>query len=902
MRLFSHLSLPRHLLLRLLFWGSALALCVGIYVGVDWAIERAIERPKTVALTQAEALTGAFEALRAEIMADGERIVNRFQELGYIDFERHLDLFHRSADGSPYPLAVYVIGGGKIHEAYLQQEGGLVSKAAGTELHRYQPLFYNTFANAITPPTLPLGILILRGTPFFVATIPLVFEGQLWPNAYIVLGRELGSLTVHLPEGSTVGFFEVFPSERLTAIGHAQTPATILRGTRENDFFGTYGWGSACFEAIFPLFDMTGLPVARYTLRLPAGMPVLAARLRLALPLIAAAGLVLFLLLNATLMHIGIFRPIRHLIGHLQGIHADSVSGISSFIPWARGEVFSRLVDEINRLLLSVSQVSARASQVERSQRMILRNIPDGLCVFDREGTLMQLRKQPEGVPPIPGLTEGHGLDTQAFDRAGCKLFRETCNTVLTRGEASVIRLSCRTPGEAPRYFEARFSKLGNETILVIFTDISRRVREAQRRTLAEVQLRQSRQRSQMNDFARFMAHDINNTIAVIQSVVEAINPESPDDVRASLHSLRNACNKGTLLARDLMDSAGNINLKCKSESPATLLMALKTFYANALPANVRLQIDPVPLGTGTVLVDPTNFWRILSNITRNASEALATHGGGTIHIRAKACSLAKLDSTRAVVWPKDDRTEQNKTPANRPGVLFELSDDGPGIPEAIQEHLFEPAVSTKGGLHRGLGMAIVRALVEAHGGVLAFRSIVGRGTAFRIWVPAGEEVPVPQLEEPTVPCSPQRAEALLKALTEEAATPKHFSCLVVDDDSAIRTASKTLLERFFEATVFVASTPTEALEALHHHPEIAVALVDAHLGQETSQALCAELRERAPALKLVITSGLSREHIDFLFKGLKPDGIQPKPWTLADLRTHLAALLTPPTSPASNL
>ena len=42
MRLFSHLSLPRHLLLRLLFWGSALSLCVGIYVGVDWAIQRAI--------------------------------------------------------------------------------------------------------------------------------------------------------------------------------------------------------------------------------------------------------------------------------------------------------------------------------------------------------------------------------------------------------------------------------------------------------------------------------------------------------------------------------------------------------------------------------------------------------------------------------------------------------------------------------------------------------------------------------------------------------------------------------------------------------------------------------------------------------------------------------------------
>lgn len=893
MRLLPHFFLPRHLLLRFLFWGSALALCVGVYLGADWAIERAMERPKETALSQAEALTEAFEALRAEMMADGKRIADRFLELGYIDFEQNLDEFHR-ADGSPYPLAVYVIGGGKIHEAYLQQPGGAVSKAAGTELHRYHSLFHNTFANALTPPPLPLGILILRGTPFFVATIPVVFPDTLWPSAYIVLGRELGSLTVHLPPNAFPGFFEVFPGERLTAVGRAQTPAPILRGTRAEDFFGTWGLGSDCFEAIFPLFDQTGIPVARYTIRLPAGMPVLAARLRLALPLIAFVGMALFLLLHYVLMSIGVFRPIRDLLAYLQSIHADSVSGVSSFIPWERGKVFSPLVDEINRLLLSVGQVGARAIQVERSQRMILRNIPDGLCVFDREGTLMQLRKQPEGVPPIPGLVEGHGLDEAAFDRTGRKLFRETCNTVLTRGEASVIRLSCRATGEAPRYFETRFSKLGNETLLVIFTDISRRIREAQRRTRAEVQLRQIRQRSQMNDFARFMAHDINNTIAVIQSVVEAVNPDSPEDVRASLRSLRNACNKGTLLARDLMDSAGNINLKCKSESPASLLLALETFYANALPTNVRLQIDPVPPGTGTVFVDPTNFWRILSNITRNASEALTAHGGGTIHIRAKACDLAKLDPSRAVVWPKDS--------ASRPGVLFELSDNGPGIPEAMQEHLFEPAVSTKGGLHRGFGMAIVRALVEAHGGMLAFRSIVGRGTAFRIWVPASEEAPAPSLEEPSVPCSPQRAEAILHAISQQqAAVPKGFTCLVVDDDSAIRTASKTLLERTFEATVLVASTPTEALEAVRHHPACAVALIDAHLGQETSQALCAELRKRAPGLKLVITSGLSREHIDFLFKGLNPEGILPKPWTLADLRTLLAALLAPSTSPAAN-
>ena len=67
---------------------------------------------------------------------------------------------------------------------------------------------------------------------------------------------------------------------------------------------------------------------------------------------------------------------------------------------------------------------------------------------------------------------------------------------------------------------------------------------------------------------------------------------------------------------------------------------------------------------------------------------------------------------------------------------MFELRDEGPGIPEAIRERLFEPFV-THGKAHgTGLGMPIVRGIVEAHRGTIRFETETGEGTTFFIELP----------------------------------------------------------------------------------------------------------------------------------------------------------------------
>ncbi|MCY0886573.1 MAG: HAMP domain-containing sensor histidine kinase, partial [Firmicutes bacterium] len=115
-----------------------------------------------------------------------------------------------------------------------------------------------------------------------------------------------------------------------------------------------------------------------------------------------------------------------------------------------------------------------------------------------------------------------------------------------------------------------------------------------------------------------------------------------------------------------------------------------------------------VVAGDATLWVDGDRFAQVLVNLFRNAVEAL---GGrpGTVRVWAEAAGT---------------------------GTAVVVSDDGPGIPPEIQDRLFSAFVSTKP--HgNGLGLLIVRHLVEAHGGRLSLSSAPGQGTTVRIELPA---------------------------------------------------------------------------------------------------------------------------------------------------------------------
>lgn len=113
------------------------------------------------------------------------------------------------------------------------------------------------------------------------------------------------------------------------------------------------------------------------------------------------------------------------------------------------------------------------------------------------------------------------------------------------------------------------------------------------------------------------------------------------------------------------------------------------------------------------LVMEDEHLQRVLANLVKNAGEAM--RAGGTVRITAR----------RALSF-------------TRPAVLIHISDDGPGIPAFALGQIFEPGFSSKprGEEPNGLGLAIVRELVEDAGGKVSVASRRGRGTTFELRIP----------------------------------------------------------------------------------------------------------------------------------------------------------------------
>jgi signal transduction histidine kinase len=85
-----------------------------------------------------------------------------------------------------------------------------------------------------------------------------------------------------------------------------------------------------------------------------------------------------------------------------------------------------------------------------------------------------------------------------------------------------------------------------------------------------------------------------------------------------------------------------------------------------------------------------------------------------------------------------DGGTITIRTRAERDGAIIEIADDGPGMSPEIEKRVFEPFFTTKGEAGTGLGLAMVYACVQRHGGAIALVTAPGKGTTFTLWFPAG--------------------------------------------------------------------------------------------------------------------------------------------------------------------
>jgi signal transduction histidine kinase len=160
---------------------------------------------------------------------------------------------------------------------------------------------------------------------------------------------------------------------------------------------------------------------------------------------------------------------------------------------------------------------------------------------------------------------------------------------------------------------------------------------------------------------------------------------------------------------------------------------AIKRWQAKAESKGVTLTLAaPVDLLPITE-ADPARLTQVLGNLLDNALRHTET--GGTITV---ACQVATL---AALALPP---TYRPVTALTGPGLVMTVSDTGCGIPAADLPHLFERFYRVDSSRNRrsggrGLGLAIVRQIITAHGGHLWVRSSEGQGSCFGFWLPINE-------------------------------------------------------------------------------------------------------------------------------------------------------------------
>jgi signal transduction histidine kinase len=214
---------------------------------------------------------------------------------------------------------------------------------------------------------------------------------------------------------------------------------------------------------------------------------------------------------------------------------------------------------------------------------------------------------------------------------------------------------------------------------------------------------------SLVGEMASSLMHDLRTPVSSIRLSADLIGTTSRDGkIPQWCDGIRLQCDRLVGMAAELMEfSKGESTLALGRTSTTAFLEQFKTLNEGCLiPAGIEIRFDAEPAG---IEIDSMRLQRVLQNLVTNAIQALRATPQPRIETRA---------------WVKDS--------------IFYLAvkDNGPGIPAAIQGRIFEPFVTHGKSEGIGLGMAIVRNIVIAHGGNITFETAPDQGTSFLISLP----------------------------------------------------------------------------------------------------------------------------------------------------------------------
>ena len=226
------------------------------------------------------------------------------------------------------------------------------------------------------------------------------------------------------------------------------------------------------------------------------------------------------------------------------------------------------------------------------------------------------------------------------------------------------------------------------------------------------------------SDLARRVVHEVNNPLSIIKNYLKVLGMKM--DEAGIEHDALRIINEEITRVGQLLSK---LTAFSKKEEPRKAMADINALLEDILALVKASLLDTADIHLHTALeknlpavaADPDKLKQVLINLIKNAAEAMAD-SGGTLDIR-----------TRHFPPPMGAK------PQHGGGyVEIRVRDDGPGIPEAIREKVFDPYVSTKSGRHSGLGLSVVYNTIQSLQGTIFCESTPGEGTVFVVELPVG--------------------------------------------------------------------------------------------------------------------------------------------------------------------
>jgi PAS domain S-box-containing protein len=348
------------------------------------------------------------------------------------------------------------------------------------------------------------------------------------------------------------------------------------------------------------------------------------------------------------------------------------------------------------------------------------------------------------------------------------------------------------------------------------------------------------------------LAHDFNNLLQGILSLVEVlrIHPASSERIAGVARALQERAQQGAALTRHLMLLSRRVEPHIETLDLGKIVAEEVELLRTMLPANIAVEQEHASQRL-EVLGDPEQLKQVVMNLAANAAAAMPD--GGRLLLRTGR-------SGDGWVW-------------------LEVSDTGVGIPAAIQHRVFEPFFTTKDpGRSSGLGLTVVKDIVSRHQGRVRVTSREGEGSAFRIELPAVAEA------ETSVDATVPGRDAVAPG------TGRGERVLLVEDETSARDGLREMLKMLGYAVTAVGSSEIAGL--LPPEPAFDLLLADVMLPGAAGTDLAPGLKERWPALKVILMSGYTEDQTIRNGVGVGTVRFLQKPFDMTTLAREVRAAL----------